>query len=119
MAGIGADGNFTGYEILEHKETPGLGSKMGVWFRNEAKPKQNVLGKNPTSTKFPGFQKMVVILMLLLHQPLRQGHFYDALNRAYNCYEKNKTAPIAEENIQTKEEVLAMSQWKNFTQRVY
>ena len=104
MAGIGADGNFTGYEILEHKETPGLGSKMGVWFRNEAKPKQNVLGKNPTSTKFQ-VSKDGGDIDAITASTITSRAFLDALNRAYNCYEKNKTAPIAEENIQIKEEV--------------
>ena len=47
MAGIDNSGNFTGYEVLEHAETPGLGSKMGVWFKNPEKPNQNVIGKNP------------------------------------------------------------------------
>jgi len=52
MAGLDTLGNFTGYEVLEHKETPGLGSKMTEWFRNPGKPGQNVIGKNPASTRF-------------------------------------------------------------------
>ena len=36
MAGIDKSGNFSGYEVLEHAETPGLGSKMGVWFNNDS-----------------------------------------------------------------------------------
>ncbi len=52
MAGIDSQGNLSGYEVLEHAETPGLGSKMDVWFRNEDKPAQNVIGKNPQTNKF-------------------------------------------------------------------
>ncbi len=52
MAGIDTLGNFTGYEVLQHKETPGLGSRMGVWFKNPEKEGQNVLGKNPAHTNF-------------------------------------------------------------------
>ncbi|HNQ36317.1 MAG: RnfABCDGE type electron transport complex subunit G [Prolixibacteraceae bacterium] len=52
MAGVDTLGNFTGYEVLEHKETPGLGSKMGDWFRNKEKEGQNVIGKSPGSVNF-------------------------------------------------------------------
>jgi electron transport complex protein RnfG len=52
MAGLDTLGNITGYEVLDHKETPGLGSKMGDWFRNSEKPGQNVIGKNPAAMKF-------------------------------------------------------------------
>jgi Na+-translocating ferredoxin:NAD+ oxidoreductase subunit G len=47
MAGIDNSGNISGFEVLEHAETPGLGSKMNEWFRNEQKPQQNVIGKKP------------------------------------------------------------------------
>lgn len=52
MAGVDTLGNFTGYEVLEHKETPGLGSKMGAWFKNREKEGQCVIGKNPASANF-------------------------------------------------------------------
>lgn len=52
MVGIDIKGNITGYQVLEHKETPGLGSKMGVWFNNSEKPGQYVIGKNPATSKF-------------------------------------------------------------------
>ncbi len=32
MVGFLPDGKVAGYTVLEHKETPGLGSKMDVWF---------------------------------------------------------------------------------------
>ena len=34
MVGFDAEGNILGYEILEHQETPGLGSHMVHWFKN-------------------------------------------------------------------------------------
>jgi electron transport complex protein RnfG len=51
MVGLDVNGNITGYQVLEHKETPGLGSKMGVWFNNSERPNQNILGRNPASGK--------------------------------------------------------------------
>ncbi|HKJ78434.1 MAG TPA: RnfABCDGE type electron transport complex subunit G, partial [Prolixibacteraceae bacterium] len=50
MVGIDNAGNFTGYEVLEHAETPGLGSKMDIWFNNPEKQNQNVIGKSPETT---------------------------------------------------------------------
>lgn len=33
LVGFDADGNIQGYEVLSHAETPGLGARMGEWFR--------------------------------------------------------------------------------------
>ena len=45
MVGFDAEGNILGYEILEHQETPGLGSHMTHWFKNVEKPGQNIIGR--------------------------------------------------------------------------
>ena len=45
MVGFDAEGNILGYEILEHQETPGLGSHIEHWFKNADKPNQNVIGR--------------------------------------------------------------------------
>ena len=45
MVGFDAEGNVLGYEILEHQETPGLGSHMVHWFKNAAKAAQNIIGR--------------------------------------------------------------------------
>lgn len=44
MVGFDLDGNIVNYTVLEHKETPGLGSKMNDWFRTGT---GNINGKNP------------------------------------------------------------------------
>ena len=49
MVGITTDGNISGYSVLEHKETPGLGTKMEPWFRDESKPGRYIIGKNPSA----------------------------------------------------------------------
>ena len=46
MVGFDKEGNISGYQVLKHAETPGLGSKMGEWFSNESKAKQNVIGRS-------------------------------------------------------------------------
>lgn len=44
MVGFDKEGNIINYAVLEHKETPGLGSKMEEWFRVGG---GNINGKNP------------------------------------------------------------------------
>lgn len=51
MVGIGADGHVTGYEVLSHAETPGLGAKMGDWFR-DSRGHRSVIGLDPQNASF-------------------------------------------------------------------
>jgi electron transport complex protein RnfG len=88
MAGIDKDGNFSGYEVLEHAETPGLGSKMAAWFKNTEKPNQNVIGKNPGSTKFD-VSKDGGDIDAITASTITSRAFLDAMKRAYNSYEQN------------------------------
>ncbi len=88
MAGIDKNGNFSGYEILEHAETPGLGSKMGVWFSNPEKPNQYVIGKNPKSTKFE-VTKDGGQIDAITASTISSRAFLESLVRAYNSYEQH------------------------------
>jgi electron transport complex protein RnfG len=91
MAGIDKSGNFSGYEILEHAETPGLGSKMGVWFNNTEKPKQNIIGKSPKTSKFQ-VSKDGGDIDAITASTITSRAFLEALVRAYTAYEKNNTS---------------------------
>lgn len=51
MAGFTADGKVNDYQVLSHAETPGLGSKMQMWFR-DPKGARSVIDKSPADTKF-------------------------------------------------------------------
>lgn len=88
MVGIDKSGNFSGYEVLEHEETPGLGSKMGVWFNNVEKPNQNIIGKNPKSTKFQ-VSKDGGDIDAITASTISSRAFLDAVIRAYNSYERS------------------------------
>ncbi len=48
MVGFNPDGTIYNYSVLEHKETPGLGSKMDLWFTKEGRG--NIVGKKPGTT---------------------------------------------------------------------
>lgn len=51
MCGFDADGTVLDYRVLEQAETPGLGAKMEMWFRDPAGAR-SVIGKNPGRTSF-------------------------------------------------------------------
>lgn len=51
IVGFEADGTIKDFRVLKHQETPGLGAKMGEWFRTD-KNKQNIIGKSPATTNF-------------------------------------------------------------------
>ncbi len=87
MAGIDNSGNFSGYEVLEHAETPGLGSKMNDWFRSEEKPAQNVIGKNPESTQFE-VSKDGGEIDAITASTITSRAFLEAMRRAYRAYEE-------------------------------
>ena len=91
MVGIDKNGNFSGYQVLEHSETPGLGSRMGAWFNNPEKPKQDVIGKNPKTTKFL-VTKDGGDIDAITASTITSRAFLDALNRAYKSYEQNLNA---------------------------
>lgn len=88
MTGIDKNGNFYGYQVLEHAETPGLGSKMATWFKSTDKPKQSIIGKNPKDTKFK-VSKDGGDIDAITASTISSRAFLDAIVRAYNSYEKN------------------------------
>lgn len=47
--GFDADGNVSGYHIMSHAETPGLGAKMEEWFRMD-EGHRSVIGLNPSTS---------------------------------------------------------------------
>jgi electron transport complex protein RnfG len=51
MCGFDAVGTVLDYRVLRHAETPGLGAKMEMWFRDPSGAR-SVIGKNPGETSF-------------------------------------------------------------------
>jgi electron transport complex protein RnfG len=88
MAGIDKSGNIYGYQVLEHAETPGLGSKMDTWFKSTDKPKQSIIGKSPKTTNFT-VSKDGGDIDAITASTISSRAFLDAIVRAYNSYEKN------------------------------
>lgn len=47
VTGFDRQGNIQGYAVTSHAETPGLGARMGEWFRGEGS--RTVIGRNPAA----------------------------------------------------------------------
>ena len=46
MIGFDMDDKIVNYEILQHAETPGLGSKMGEWFKDMESNSKSIIGRD-------------------------------------------------------------------------
>jgi electron transport complex protein RnfG len=85
MAGFSPDGTITGYQVLAHKETPGLGSRMGAWFSDPEKPGQNIIGKNPGKENFT-VRKDGGDIDAITASTITSRAFLEAVRRAYEVY---------------------------------
>lgn len=84
MVGFDAEGTITGFQVLEHQETPGLGSKMQEWF-GAATGKQSVLGVNPGKANFI-VSKDGGDVDAITAATISSRAFLLALTKAYNAY---------------------------------
>ena len=94
MVGIDNSGNISGYEVLEHAETPGLGSKMDTWFSNPEKPNQYVIGKSPETTSFE-VSKDGGDIDAITASTITSRAFLEALKRAWNAYNEKSVEAIS------------------------
>lgn len=79
MVGFNPDGSIHGYSVLEHKETPGLGSKMGEWFAKGGRG--DVTGKTPGTTGL-SVTKDGGDVDAITAATISSRAFLDAINRA-------------------------------------
>ncbi len=84
IVGFDSEGKILNYSVLQHNETPGLGSKMQEWFRTD-KNKQNIIGRslvngNLNVTKDGGDVDAITA------STITSRAFLEAINRAYNAY---------------------------------
>ncbi|WP_430812289.1 MULTISPECIES: RnfABCDGE type electron transport complex subunit G [unclassified Carboxylicivirga] len=101
MVGLKPDGTLINYQVLEHKETPGLGTKMDDWFKAD-KGQQNILGKHPktnnlTITKDGGEVDAITAATI------SSRAFLDAVRVAYETYSENQSSPKADNNTSVEE----------------
>lgn len=91
MVGIDSTGVISGYQVLKHAETPGLGAKMGVWFNNAQKPGQNVIGRSLANETLK-VSKDGGTVDAITAATISSRAFLDAVNRAYSVVNKSENS---------------------------
>ena len=89
LVGFDLEGRISGYTLLEHAETPGLGAKADKWFQKGEKG--DIIGKSPaeplTVSKDGGQVDAITA------STITSRAFLLAVNNAYNAY---KATPAAD-----------------------
>lgn len=89
MFGFNADGTVCGYKVLSHSETPGLGAKMDVWFRDKT-GHRSVIGIAPGKSDVR-VSKDGGEIDGITAATITSRAFLGALNQAYKAYESYNT----------------------------
>lgn len=84
IVGFDTEGKVLNYSVLQHNETPGLGSKMQEWFRTD-KNKQNIIGC-PMAEGNLAVVKDGGEVDAITASTITSRAFLEAINRAYNAY---------------------------------
>lgn len=82
--GFDSEGTVTGFAVMEHAETPGLGAKMDEWFRSP-EGKRSVIGLNPDNSNLT-VSKDGGDVDAITAATITSRAFLDALNRASAAY---------------------------------
>jgi len=102
MVGFNTDGKIHHYSVLEHSETPGLGSKMGEWFSTD-KNRQSIIGRDMTRgalklTKDGGDVDAITA------STISSRAFLEAINLAYSVHSGNSDATSGATGVDTTDE---------------
>ena len=93
MVGFDKEGTVTGYQVLEHQETPGLGAKMDQWFKTD-KGHQNVIGLNPGTCNLT-VSKDGGDVDAITAATISSRAFLLAVTKAYNAYLSDKLEAVS------------------------
>lgn len=101
LVGFDAEGNIIDYSLLNHSETPGLGSKASDWFKKGNKG--DIIGKNPGETP------LTVIndggdIDAITASTITSRAFLQAVNNAYSVYMKQEIDASSGASQQVKNE---------------
>ncbi len=87
LVGFDAGGNIIDYSLLNHSETPGLGSKADEWFKKGAKG--DIIGKNPGKAPL-AVSKDGGEVDAITASTITSRAFLQAVNNAYSVYMKQE-----------------------------
>ena len=89
MVGFDMEHKIVNYAVLQHAETPGLGSKMTEWFRDNTKPAQLVVGRD-LSQGVRSVTKDGGEVDAITASTITSRAFMEAVNRAYSAYSDSR-----------------------------
>lgn len=101
IVGFDAEGHILNYSVLQHAETPGLGSKMQEWFRMD-KNKQSIIGRSLSSGSLK-VSKDGGDVDAITAATISSRAFLDAINRAYSAFNGTDGNSGATSSTQTQE----------------
>lgn len=84
IVGFDKEGTLYNYSVLQHSETPGLGSKMQEWFRTD-KNNQSVIGRKLSEGSL-SVSKDGGNVDAITAATISSRAFLNAVNRAYSAY---------------------------------
>ena len=90
MVGFDSDGKLLNFSVLEHNETPGLGSKMQEWFSKD-KNRQSILGRDMTKGALK-ISKDGGDIDAITASTISSRAFLEAINLAYSIHSGNSDA---------------------------
>lgn len=93
MYGFDHKGNVTGYEVLSHAETPGLGAKMNEWFRDSS-GNRSVIGKNPATTSMFVSKDVGGDIDAITAATISSRAFLETLRNSYDAFEAYKNSQL-------------------------
>jgi len=91
------------YAVLQHAETPGLGSKMTEWFRDATKPGQSVIGRDLSQGALT-VSKEGGNVDAITASTITSRAFLEAVNRAYAAYSGSRENALSGATIATDKE---------------
>jgi len=89
MIGFDMEDRIINYAVLQHAETPGLGSKMTDWFKNQGKPSQSVIGRDLSQGTL-AVSKDGGTVDAITASTITSRAFLEAVNKAYLAYSGSK-----------------------------
>lgn len=93
MVGFDMEHKIVNYSVLQHAETPGLGSKMSEWFRDAAKPSQLIIGRDLSKGAL-AVSKDGGDIDAITASTITSRAFLEAVNRAYTAYLESKNGKV-------------------------
>lgn len=98
MVGFDKDSKVINYQVLEHQETPGLGDKMGKWFKTD-KGNQNIIGKKADGA-FQVSKDVKGGIDAITAATISSRAFLKAINKAYTAFTNSEVQAISSTQAQ-------------------